>query len=56
VGPTHPFYPDIQWMADTGLSTGTPNLPGKPLYKPADAVSRQAMAAFLYRFNELINP
>lgn len=52
VGPSHPFYTSIQWMAEAGLSTGTPNPPGKPLYKPGDAVSRQAMAAFLHRFSE----
>jgi hypothetical protein len=40
-------------MADTGISTGTPNPPGKPLYKPIDPVSRQAMAAFLYRHDTL---
>ncbi len=56
VGPTHPFYGHIQWMADTGLSTGTPNPPGDPLYKPTPAVSRMAMAAFLFRFDGMINP
>ncbi len=54
VGSGHTFFEDIQWMFQTGLSTGTPNPPGKPLYKPSDAVSRQAMAAFLYRFNNEI--
>jgi hypothetical protein len=49
VSTSHPFYTPIQWMAETELSTGTPNPPGKPLYKPADAVSRQAMSAFLHR-------
>jgi hypothetical protein len=46
VGPTHPFFTEIGWMAYEGISTGS--LPG-PTYKPADAVSRQAMSAFLYR-------
>jgi len=50
---SHGFYDDIQWMAETELSLGTPNPPGKPLYKPTVAVSRQAMAAFLYRFDQL---
>lgn len=44
------FFDAIEWMKATGLSTGTPQSTGKPLYKPADAVSRQAMAAFLYRY------
>jgi len=46
---THPFFDAIQWMAHTGLATGTPDAPGLPLYKPSGAVSRQAAASFLYR-------
>jgi hypothetical protein len=48
VSPSHPFYVPIQWMAEQGISTGTPASP-KPLYKPSAAVSRQAMSAFLHR-------
>ncbi len=47
--PDYAFYEHIQWMGATRLSTGTPQPSGLPLYKPLDAVSRQAMAAFLYR-------
>lgn len=43
------FYASIQWTADQGISTGTPVAMERPLYKPVDAVSRQAMAAFLFR-------
>ncbi len=39
----------IEWMKSTGISTGTAQPSGLPLFKPTDAVSRQAMAAFLYR-------
>jgi hypothetical protein len=46
VGPAHPFFTEVGWMAWNGISTGTQ--PG-PTYKPGDAVSRQAMSAFLYR-------
>ncbi|MCC5952025.1 MAG: S-layer homology domain-containing protein [Acidimicrobiia bacterium] len=46
---SQPFYTAIQWMAEVELSTGTPQTGSKPLYKPTDAVSRQAMAAFLHR-------
>ncbi|MBC7442351.1 MAG: S-layer homology domain-containing protein [Ramlibacter sp.] len=46
---THPFYKEIEWMKATGISTGTPQASGKPLYKPTDTVARLAMAAFLYR-------
>ncbi|MCC5953625.1 MAG: S-layer homology domain-containing protein [Acidimicrobiia bacterium] len=47
-----PFFTPVQWMAESGLSLGTPQGTGKPLYKPVDPVSRQAMAAFLYRFDQ----
>ena len=53
VSTSHPFFEEIEWMADTGISTGTPASP-KPLYKPADAVSRQAMSAFLNRLDTLL--
>lgn len=49
--PTSAFYAYIEWMSSSGVSTGTPNPPGKPLYKPANAVSRQAMASFLYKLD-----
>jgi hypothetical protein len=46
----HPFYAQIEWMAAEGISTGTAQPSGKPLYKPADPVTRQSMAVFLARF------
>jgi uncharacterized protein YkwD len=49
---SHPFFDAIQWMADSGLSTGTAQPGGKPLYNPTAPVSRQAMAAFLFRYAE----
>ena len=45
------YYQSIEWMSNAGISTGTPQPTGKPLYKPTDPVSRQAMAAFLYRYS-----
>lgn len=45
------FYAAIQWMYEQGISTGTSQPSGLPLYKPLDPVSRQAMAQFLYRFS-----
>lgn len=50
VSTSSPFYAAIEWMSSTGISTGTPQGDGKPLYKPGDPVSRAAMAAFLYRY------
>lgn len=52
VGPGNAFFNEIEWMAASGISTGTPNPPGAPLYLPSSAVSRQAMAAFLMRLSE----
>jgi len=51
VDPSSSFYAYVQWMAATGISTGTAQPTGKPLYKPVDAVSRQAMALFVYRLS-----
>jgi hypothetical protein len=39
------FRSDIIWMYDTGLSTGW----GDGTYRPYQAISREAMAAFMYR-------
>ena len=44
------FAREIQWLSARGISTGTPQADGTRLFKPVDPVSRQAMAAFLYRF------
>jgi hypothetical protein len=51
VSTSNQFFTEIEWMAAEGISTGTPASP-KPLYKPSSAVSRGAMAAFMYRFAE----
>src|SRR5690606_9997200 len=45
VATTHPFYREIAWMEAEGLSTGYSD----GTYRPSVAVSRQAMAAFIYR-------
>lgn len=42
-------YPAIEWMKAEAITTGTNNGNGTFSYKPADPVSRQAMAAFLHR-------
>ncbi|RIJ69793.1 S-layer homology domain-containing protein [Nakamurella silvestris] len=48
VGITHPFCGEIRWMKAKGISTGAN---GK--FSPVDNVARDAMAAFLHRFNAL---
>ena len=47
---TSTFFSSIDWMGRTGISGGTPVQYERPLYKPVDSVSRQAMAQFLYRY------
>jgi S-layer homology domain len=42
---THPFCGEIDWLVDEGVTTGFAD--GK--YHPNDVVSRQSMAAFMYR-------
>ncbi|HEX6424079.1 MAG TPA: S-layer homology domain-containing protein [Acidimicrobiales bacterium] len=42
---THPFFDDIGWLVDEGIATGYAD----GTFRGAAAVSRQAMAAFLYR-------
>jgi predicted outer membrane repeat protein len=45
VGLSHPFFEEITWMANAGVSTGFDD----DTYRPSIPVSRQAMAAFLLR-------
>jgi Tol biopolymer transport system component len=45
VGQDHPFFLEIEWMADAGVTTGHPD----GTYRFAEPVSRGAMSAFLYR-------
>ena len=42
-----PFYADIDWLVDEGIASGYPD----GTFKPTAPVTRQAMAAFLYRFS-----
>ena len=49
VKPGDKFYNEIAWMYQTGLSTGVKQQTGKPNYAPKAKVSREAMAAFIYR-------
>ena len=46
---THPFFTEIEWLADTGITTGWSVEDGTE-FRPATPVTREAMAAFLYRF------
>lgn len=45
------FYKQIAWMHDEGLAMGVENpAGGKPLYLPRSPLTRGAMAAFIYRW------
>lgn len=46
-----PFFDEIEWMYQEGLFTGSV-VNGKRLYKPYSHLSRAAMAAFLYRYED----
>jgi hypothetical protein len=48
VPPSHPFYDEIEWMAASGLSGGYAD----GTFRGAEPVSRQALAAFLYRLSQ----
>jgi hypothetical protein len=49
---SHPFCREIKWMAAAGVSTGFSD----GTFRPSDPVTRQAMAAFLYREPEAAPP
>jgi hypothetical protein len=43
------FAPQIAWLSATGISTGWATDSGQREYRPAQTVTRDVMAAFLYR-------
>jgi hypothetical protein len=45
VPPSHPFFKEIEWLASTGITGGFAD----GTFRPTNTVTRQAMAAFLYR-------
>lgn len=47
---TSVFYKEIEWMRTASISTGYPDRS----YRPFDNVTREAMAAFLYRTDVLV--
>ncbi|QIM17694.1 hypothetical protein G7066_01395 [Leucobacter coleopterorum] len=49
VKPGDPFYREIAWMHESKTSTGWAETTGKPTFRPKDKLSREAMAAFIYR-------
>ncbi|OWY62514.1 hypothetical protein B7486_58010, partial [cyanobacterium TDX16] len=49
VSPSHPFFEEVEWAADQGITNGFPD----GTFQPAQPVTRQAMAAFLHRWSQL---
>lgn len=49
------FYPQIAWLAATGISSGWASAGGTE-FRPTAAVTRDVMAAFLHRAHTYLNP
>ncbi|WP_460455335.1 beta strand repeat-containing protein [Arthrobacter bambusae] len=47
------FYKEMAWMSEKGISTGWAEGGGARSYRPLQSISRDAMAAFLYRLSAL---
>lgn len=45
----HPFFAEVEWLAATGITTGW-TVGDDTEFRPGTPVTREAMAAFLYRF------
>lgn len=50
VSPSDPFYKAIVWLAGTGATTGWRTAAGAQ-FRPENSITRDAMAAFLYRLD-----
>jgi serine protease len=49
------FYKEMAWLAQNGISTGWTEAGGARSYRPLQPISRDAMAAFLFRLDGLIH-
>ncbi|PFG19459.1 S8 family peptidase [Serinibacter salmoneus] len=52
VSTSNQFYTEIAWLGSTGISTGW-EVDGGFEYRPLEPIARDAMAAFLYRYDNL---
>lgn len=48
VATDHPFYKEISWLAEQNITTGWDN----GTFRPSNPIARDAMAAFLYRYDK----
>ncbi|WP_256212570.1 S8 family serine peptidase [Arthrobacter sp. yr096] len=46
------FQNEISWLAGAGISTGWTEANGSKTYRPLQPVNRDAMAAFMFRYNQ----
>jgi len=51
VSTSQPFYKEMAWLSDNGISTGWVESNGSRTYRPLQTIRRDAMAAFLYRYD-----
>jgi hypothetical protein len=49
--PQTQFYKEINWLASANISTGWVESNGSRTFRPLQPVNRDAMAAFMYRYN-----
>lgn len=52
VAPDTQFYKEISWLAESGVTTGWAD----GTFRPVTPIARDAMAAFLYRFDQNVSP
>ncbi|WP_297083841.1 S-layer homology domain-containing protein, partial [uncultured Demequina sp.] len=46
-----PYYKEITWLASVGITTGWDVGGGKNEFRPSNSITREAMAAFVYRYD-----
>ncbi|WP_336603659.1 S8 family serine peptidase [Rothia nasimurium] len=51
VTPQDQFYKEISWLSSKKIATGWPD----KTFRPVDAINRDAMAAFIYRYKNSVN-
>jgi sugar phosphate isomerase/epimerase len=52
ITPATQFYTEITWLVSEGISTGWLGNDGTAIYRPTTPINRDAMAAFLHRYDD----
>ncbi|GMA30426.1 DUF1349 domain-containing protein [Litorihabitans aurantiacus] len=52
MGPATQFYPEVTWLVTEGVATGWLGNDGTAIYRPTTPINRDAMAAFLHRYDD----